>query len=36
LINSKAVQEKKFVWAGAGGQYGMIATVKEEVKKADA
>ncbi|PCG98507.1 Regulator of chromosome condensation, RCC1 [Penicillium occitanis (nom. inval.)] len=36
LINSKAVQEKKFVWAGAGGQYGMIATVKEDVKMADA
>lgn len=28
LINSKAVQDKSFIWAGAGGQYSMIASTK--------
>lgn len=25
LIDSKSVREKKFIWSGAGGQYGMMA-----------
>lgn len=25
LIQSKSVQDKKFIWSGAGGQYGMVA-----------
>lgn len=35
VLSSKAVQDKRFIWAGAGGQYGMIAAAKQEIVKAD-
>lgn len=35
LIDSKAVQGKSFIWAGAGGQYSAIATIKEETPKVE-
>lgn len=29
MINNTAIKDKKVVWAGAGGQFSMLATVHE-------
>ncbi|KAI9785558.1 MAG: hypothetical protein M1839_009299 [Geoglossum umbratile] len=32
LMNGKAIREKKIIWAGAGGQYSMLASAFEDPK----